>query len=216
MIENKKIILLGAPGTGKGTLSQNLSKYGYYQISTGDLFRKKLLEDSDQAKQIQMLLNKGELIPDSITNELARQEIIKLTKDNKNIILDGYPRTIEQAKYLQTICNINYVIYLDVDESLLFKRITGRLSCKECGHVYNEYTNPPKVKEICDKCNIPLVRRRDDNKESFKFRMDEFHQKTEPLINFYKNQKDIKFITIDQKETDSMESITQRVASLIK
>ncbi len=213
MINTKKIVLLGAPGSGKGTLAQGLVNYGFVQISTGDLFRKKLSEDSDEAKQIQQLINRGELIPDEITNNLAKAEIVKNTQEGKNIILDGYPRTTEQAKYLNTICNVDYVVYLNVDQAILFERITGRLSCKQCGKVYNEYTNPPKVTETCDHCKIPLTRRRDDNKESFELRMKEYTSKTEPLIQFYKSQKsaDTKFIELNPAKDDSIDSILKTV-----
>lgn len=215
MIKTKKIILLGAPGSGKGTLSQDLLKYNYVQISTGDLFRKKLQEDTREAKEIQAIINRGELIPDSITNNLAKQEILKNIKANKNIILDGYPRTIEQAKFLETICYIDNVIYLDVDHDVLLKRITGRISCKQCNKVYNEYTNPPKQKEICDNCNIPLVRRRDDNKESFEIRMMEFNSKTAPLIEFYSNHNQTKFNKIHINGTESTQDILEKTLKII-
>ncbi len=217
MIETKKIILLGAPGSGKGTLAQGLIDYGFIQISTGDLFRKKLSEDSDEAKYIQQLINRGELIPDEITNNLARNEIIKYSQDGKNIILDGYPRTVDQAKFLSTICKVDYVIYLNVDQEVLFKRITGRLSCKQCGKVYNEYTNPPKEKETCDNCKVPLSRRRDDNKESFELRMKEYTAKTEPLINYYKSQENAgsKFIELNPSKDESIEQILKNVLKQI-
>ena len=217
MIETKKIILLGAPGSGKGTLAQGLINYGFVQISTGDLFRKKLSEDSEEAKYIQQLINRGELIPDSITNNLASAEIIKNSQDGKNIILDGYPRTVEQAEYLNTICKVDYVIYLNVDKEILFKRITGRLSCKQCGKVYNEYTNPPKETELCDTCKVPLSRRRDDNKESFELRMKEYSSKTEPLINYYNSQSasGTKFIELNPGKDESIDSILKNVLKQI-
>ncbi len=217
MIDTKKIILLGAPGSGKGTLAQGLVNYGFVQISTGDLFRKKLSEDSEEAKQIQQLINRGELIPDEITNNLAKAEIVKNAQDGKNIILDGYPRTVEQAKYLSTICKVDHVIYLNVDQNILFERITGRLSCKQCGKVYNEYTNPPKQKEVCDQCNIPLTRRRDDNKESFELRMKEYVSKTEPLIKYYKDQTSsgTKFIELKPSKDDSIDAILKDVLKQI-
>ncbi|MGL4950949.1 MAG: adenylate kinase family protein [Mycoplasma sp.] len=207
MIKNKKIILLGAPGSGKGTLSYKLIEAGFYHISTGDLFRNKLKEDSEESREIQLLLNRGELIPDSITNKLAKDEIIKSINDNKSFILDGYPRTIDQAKYLDTICEMDYVFYLDVAESVLFKRITGRVTCKQCNKIYNTYFAPPKEDEICDDCKIPLVRRRDDNERSFQFRMNEYNEKTKPLINYYENNKKLVKINSD----DSMESILNKV-----
>ncbi|MGL4947937.1 MAG: adenylate kinase family protein [Mycoplasma sp.] len=211
MIKNKKIILLGAPGSGKGTLSQQLVEKGFFHISTGDLFRNKLKEDTQESQEIQLLLNRGELIPDSITNKLAKDEIIKSINDGKSFILDGYPRTTDQAKYLDTICEIDYVFYLDIAENILFKRITGRLTCKECNKIYNTFFAAPKNDEICDTCQIPLVRRRDDNERSFQFRMNEYNEKTRPLINYYENTKKLVKINGD----DSMENILNNVLEIL-
>lgn len=209
MIKVKKLILLGPPGSGKGTIAQALQTDGFHQISTGDLFRKKLKEDSPEATQIQLLLNRGELIPDSITNNLAKQEIVKAIKAGQSFVLDGYPRTVEQAEYLDTICDIDLVIYLDVPEELLFKRITGRATCSKCQTIYNIYTNSPKITDVCDKCQAPLIRRRDDNEMSFKFRMEEFYKKTKPLVNYYENKQ--KLVKIN-----GTDSLKKNVAEVLK
>lgn len=211
-----KIILLGAPGSGKGTLAQKLVNHHFVQISTGDLFRKKLSEDTPEAHQIQKIINKGELIPDEITNNLAREAIIDALNKKQNIILDGYPRTIEQAKYLANVVKIDYVILLSVNEKVLFERITGRVSCKQCNRIYNEFTNPPKEKGICDNCHIALFKRRDDNQESFQIRMDEYKKKTAPLINFYKNNHDTQFIEVVQDANTSVNEIEQRIINIVE
>lgn len=208
MISKSKIILLGAPGTGKGTLSQRLVEKGYVHISTGDLFRNKLQEDNAESREIQLLLNRGELIPDVITNKLAKDEILRNIKDHK-FILDGYPRTIDQAKYLDTVCDIDIVIYLMVDEEVLFKRITGRLTCSKCNRIYNTYFNPPLEKDVCDDCKIPLIKRRDDNETSFKFRMNEFVKKTKNLINYYENANKLVKINGNQNMNKILEEVMQ-------
>lgn len=208
MISKSKIILLGAPGTGKGTLSQRLVEKDYVHISTGDLFRNKLQEDNAESREIQLLLNRGELIPDAITNKLAKDEILRNIKDHK-FILDGYPRTIDQAKYLDTVCDIDIVIYLMADEEVLFKRITGRLTCSKCNRIYNTYFNPPLEKDVCDDCKIPLIKRRDDNETSFKFRMNEFVKKTKNLINYYENANKLVKINGNQNMNKILEEVMQ-------
>lgn len=207
----KKIILLGAPGSGKGTVSQFLIEKGYKHISTGDLFRQKLQEDSDEAREIQLLLNRGELIPDSIANKLAKDAIIQAIDSHKGFVLDGFPRTLDQAKYLDTICKIDLAIYLDVNEEILFKRITGRLTCPKCNRIYNVYFKAPKVANVCDVCQIPLVKRRDDNETSFRFRMEEFHTKTKVLINYYENSN--KLVKINGNQDLSL--ITSQLFKLL-
>lgn len=186
---NMRIILIGPPGSGKGTIAGFLSKkYGFRHISTGALFREKIDNSNDNlALKLRKILNNGQLVPDEITNQLAKEQLIDCINKKQGFILDGYPRNIEQANFLNTICDIDKVIYFKIDEDLLLKRITGRLTCKNCNEVYNIYFSPPKVENICDHCGSILSQRKDDNVDSFKIRMDEYHNKTAPIINFFKN-----------------------------
>ncbi len=187
---NKRIIFIGAPGSGKGTMASILSKkYHLKHISTGALFREKIEKDDELAMQLRNYLNNGQLVPDEITNQVAKEQLISCINNNQGFILDGYPRNIEQTNFLNSICDIDKAIFFDINETLLAKRITGRLTCKNCDRIYNVFLSPPKVENICDNCGAILSQRKDDNLDSFRIRMDEYHQKTEPIINFFKNLK---------------------------
>lgn len=213
MINNEtKIILLGSPGSGKGTVSQIFkNEYKMSHISTGDLFRTSLENNDELSHKIKDLMANGELIPDDITNHLAKNAIISCIKKNQPFILDGYPRTIDQAKYLASICDIKTVIYLSVDEQVLLKRITGRRSCKKCKRVYNIYFQKPANENECDDCHLPLFTRKDDNEESFVNRINEYRHKTEPLINFYKQRNCLYEINSDQNLEKIVNDIKQKV-----
>lgn len=202
MINNEsKIILLGPPGSGKGSASKNLiSKFpGLTVISTGDIFRKKMDEESDLANTIREYICQGKLIPDEITNDLVKTEILYLIKNKKGILLDGYPRTIKQAKFLATVCDISKVFYFEIDQNILLKRIIGRRLCPVCGNNYNIFFNKPKEENTCDNCQTLLVQRKDDNEKTFSKRMEEFNNKTAKLVNYYKEIN--KLIIIDSSQS---------------
>jgi len=205
----KNIILIAAPAAGKGTLSELLvEKYGYVHISTGDLLRDASKEESELGKKISDMLSRGELVTNEIVFELLEKRLIK--DDTKNgYILDGFPRTLEQAlMYDETVERLNLdlgeVIVLESDYETLKKRIVGRRLCRDCGSVYNILTgvNTPKVENTCDKCGGELYLRSDDNEESFKTRYDTYLEKTKPLIDFYTKKGNIHFV--DSLTIDSM------------
>jgi len=183
----KNIIFIAPPSAGKGTQSAILvEKYGYTHISTGDLFRKAAKADTPLGHDINLKLEAGEFISDEITNEL-----LKNTLDNTNnkIILDGYPRTLEQAEFLDQIIDDNYiVIYLDIKMEEALQRVLGRATCEECSAIYNIHLAEmmPKVEGECDHCPGSLKIRSDDNEESFKNRFDTFERNTLPLMDYYK------------------------------
>ncbi|MDE6473184.1 MAG: nucleoside monophosphate kinase [Ureaplasma sp.] len=184
-----KIILLGAPGAGKGTISDLLSKdQNLVHISTGNLFREAIQKDDDLSWQIKNILNAGGLVSDDITNAVARNAILKVCNENKGFILDGYPRTINQAKFLDTIVDIDKVFYLKVDNDALIKRIIGRRVCPNCNAIYNInlLELKPKIENECDVCHSVLVQRKDDNLETAQKRIDKYNEETFPLIEFYK------------------------------
>ncbi len=192
----QKIILLGAPGSGKGTVSSLLiESFKLDHISTGDLFRNEIKNDGDYASKIKELMVNGQLIPDDITNQLASNAIMAAFEKSDGFILDGYPRTIAQAEFLRKICDIDKVFYLKISPDLLVKRIVGRRICPQCAANYNIYFNQPKVEGICDKCNSPLTQRKDDNEETLVSRVREYETKTAPLIDFYSAEN--KLVTID-------------------
>ncbi len=197
--KKQKIILLGAPGSGKGTVSSLLiENFKLDHISTGDLFRNELKNDGEYASKIKELMVNGQLIPDDITNQLASNAIMEAFNKSDGFILDGYPRTIAQAEFLTKICEIDKVFYLNISSDLLVKRIVGRRICPQCASNYNIYFNQPKVEGICDKCNSPLTQRKDDNEETLVSRIREYETKTAPLVDFYKSQN--KLVTIDASQ----------------
>lgn len=213
MIKNIiKIILLGSPGSGKGTIASVLkNQLNMNHISTGDLFRNSLDNNDELSHQIRDIMSTGGLIPDDITNKLAKDAIIKSINEKKSFILDGYPRTLEQAKYLSTVCEIDNVIYLNIDEQILLKRIIGRRSCKKCKEVYNIYFKKPIIENECDKCHLPLFTRKDDNEESFALRINEYKHKTQPLIDFYKQKN--KLVEIDSNQ--NIEKIVNTIKQIV-
>lgn len=203
----KNIILIAAPAAGKGTLSELLvSKYNYLHISTGDLLREASKEDSELGIKISNMLKNGDLVTDEIVFELLEN---RLSKDDtlNGYILDGFPRTLEQAKiYDEMIKKLNkdlgIVVVLSTDYDTLMKRIVGRMLCKDCGSIYNTLTgvNTPKEENVCDKCGGSLYKRSDDNEESFKNRYETYLEKTEPLIDYYKEKGNLYFIDSSSKE----------------
>ena len=186
----KNVILLAPPAAGKGTLAKLLGeKYGYVSISTGDLLREKALEDKDLSKAMKT----GKLISDEIVFDILKAKLNKL--GNTPYILDGFPRTINQAiMYDEMLTEMKkdrgVVIYLDVDKEELERRVTSRLTCPRCKSTYSTINEGfiPKKEGICDRCNSTLIRREDDTVEAFDVRYSEFLEKTSPLIEYYKKE----------------------------
>ena len=214
----KNLILIAPPAAGKGTISKYLvENLGYTQISTGDILRKVAKEETEVGTQIRDLLKEGKLISDDIILPLFKEELISL-KD-KSFILDGMPRTLNQAEYIKNLFNKlninNYVVInIDIDENLLEQRATGRRICKNCGTSYNIYFDgfKPKVEGTCDKCNSELIQRDDDTSETFKSRYETYLKETAPLINFYENENALE--TVDASKPS--EEIIQDVVSIIQ
>lgn len=188
----KNIIFIAPPASGKGTQSELLvNKYGYVHISTGDLLREEVKKESLLGKSIKKLMDAGELISDDIVLKLLKSKI-ESCGVSKNFIFDGYPRTINQAESLKSLAlelnfKLDCVIYLNVDEITALKRAVGRLSCPKCGSIYNKYDEllSPINDNLCDKCNIPLTSRSDDNEVTFKERFQTYLYNTKPLLDYY-------------------------------
>lgn len=203
----KNLILIAAPAAGKGTLSEVLKeKYGYVHISTGDLLRDAASSETELGMKIKDMLATGSLVTDEIVFNLLENRL-KQDDIKKGFILDGFPRTLEQAKtYSEMAKNLGIdlgcVIVLESSYETLKKRIVGRMLCKDCGSVYNTLTgvNTPKVDGICDKCGGSLYKRSDDNEESLKNRYDTYLEKTKPLIEFYQNLGILHFVNSDVKD----------------
>lgn len=184
----RSIILIAPPAAGKGTQSELISlKYGFTHISTGELLREVALTNDDLKQQ----LSTGYLISDSVIFDLLENRL-KNEDCKKGFILDGFPRTVNQAKKYESIMNeigvsSNVVIFLDIDKNEAFKRIEGRVTCPKCKRVYNELLEDvkPKVLGICDKCGVELIKRSDDNFSTFSKRYDVYYENTAPLIDYY-------------------------------
>jgi len=183
-----KIIFLGAPGAGKGTHAEILSKdIGIPHISTGDMIRDALKSGTEIGRKAKTYTEAGKLVPDEVVIGIVRE---RLAKDDckKGFILDGFPRTIPQAEALDKMIHIDHVIDIDVPESLVLERLSGRRVCSKCGASYNIRTMKPKVEGICDVCSGTLVQREDDKPETVKERLKVYHEQTEPLVDFYRKQ----------------------------
>lgn len=186
----RSIILLGAPGAGKGTNAKRITKeFNIPHISTGDMFREAIKNHTKLGEEASSYMQKGLLVPDSITIGLVRERLSK--DDCKNgFLLDGFPRNVSQAEALSEIGKdlnrpINYVIDINVPESVLKDRICGRRVCKVCGAPYHTTNMKSKVEGVCDLCGGELIQRKDDNEEALKVRLSEYHKQTEPLIEYY-------------------------------
>ncbi len=158
-----KAIIFGAPGAGKGTYASRLqAKLGVEVIATGDIFRELMKEDSELGRKVRGYVEKGLLVPDEVVEEVLKQRFSKIPK-GKGFILDGYPRTLNQAKILDSITKIDVILLLDVPDWIIIERLSTRRICRNCGTVYNIRFLKPKVEDVCDKCGGPLYQRPDDN-----------------------------------------------------
>ena len=191
----KNLILIAAPGAGKGTLSKDLlEKYEYVHISTGDLLREQVAKGDKLGKEIQKVQEAGGLVSNDIVYKALEQKLKDPACDN-GYILDGFPRNLEQAREYDNILkkskrDLGIVIVLDIPKEDLIERITGRFSCKDCGEIHNIYSEElkPKKEGKCNKCGGELVQRKDDNLESFEKRYQTYLDSTAPLIDFYKEK----------------------------
>jgi len=187
------LIFMGPPGAGKGTQATRIvEKYGVIHISTGDMFRAAMKNETPLGVEAKKYVDNGLLVPDSVTNGIVKERLAQ--DDCKNgVLLDGFPRTVDQAVALEKIMEeldtqIDYVISLDVKEELLIARLTGRRMCTNCGASFHMVFNKPKVEGTCDVCGSPLYQRKDDNEESAQVRLSEYRSKTQPLFDYYKEQ----------------------------
>ena len=185
-----RLILLGPPGAGKGTQATNIVKeYGITHISTGDIFRHNIKNQTELGKKVKEFLDNGKLVPDELTIDLVWDRLSK--EDCKNgFLLDGFPRTINQAKALQEGLKerglkLDKVINIDVDKNILVKRLSGRRVCKECGETYHIENKPTKKEGTCDKCSSEVIQRADDNEITVLERIEVYEKQTFPLIDFY-------------------------------
>jgi len=185
------IILLGAPGAGKGTVGERLSKnLNIPLISTGDLLRDNVKRGTELGIKAKQYIDKGELVPDDIVISILLERI-KMDDCKNGFILDGFPRNINQAKKIEEYIKDGKVkvIYLDADDEFLVKRLSNRRICETCGAIYHLINIPPKVPGVCDKCGGKLIQREDDKEEVIRNRLVVYHNLTAPLIDYYKKKE---------------------------
>jgi adenylate kinase len=186
-----RVILLGAPGAGKGTQADSIEDmFGYKQISTGDLIRAEVSAKSEIGLKVKAIMEKGELVSDNIVIELLKN---RLKKDDigDGYIMDGFPRNRQQAEELSRMeTEREVVIYLEVNEDEVIRRLLSRLTCSNCGAIFNTLNNPPKKDGKCDECGGTLIQRADDNEETIRNRISVYKEQTQPVIDYYLEKGD--------------------------
>ncbi len=214
------IIMLGAPGSGKGTIGNEIcKKYNLTHLSTGDIFRDEIKRQTELGKKANEYISKGNLVPDEITIAMVEEKLSQLDK----VLLDGFPRTINQAEKLNEILNrkgtkVTAVINLNVPDEDIIKRTSSRVVCsnKECSATFNTIFMPPKQEGICDVCGSKLIVRDDDKPETIKERLNVYYKNTEPLIDFYKEQGLLEQIDIDIYSPTTKEDTTRKAFEIIE
>ncbi|WP_416730181.1 adenylate kinase [Fictibacillus sp. JL2B1089] len=215
------LVLMGLPGAGKGTQAERIvEKYGIPHISTGDMFRAAIKEETPLGLEAKSYMDAGNLVPDEVTIGIVRDRLSK--KDcEKGFLLDGFPRTVAQAEALEEITKelgrtIDYVLNISVDSDQLMQRLTGRRICQTCGSTYHVIFNPPKVEGVCDKDGGTLIQRQDDNEETVRNRLNVNMKQAKPLLDFYGEKGYLKNINGDQDIDKVFQDIDQLIGGLAK
>jgi adenylate kinase len=213
-----KAIIFGPPGSGKGTYASRLrAKLGVDVIAMGDIFREIMKEDSPLGKKVKQYVEKGLLVPDDVVIEVLKQRLAK-SSSKKGFILDGFPRTLEQANALDKIVAIDVVIKLTVPDSIIIERLSTRRICKSCGEVYNVRYLKPKVEGLCDRCGGQLYQRPDDTAKVIKDRIQVYEQQTQQILQHYKEKKvqfvEFKCEILDMDPDVAVESILRDLKTL--
>ena len=210
------LVFLGPPGAGKGTYAKELVKIlGIPHISTGDMFREAVASGSELGKKVKEIMDRGDLIPDEIVNAVVRERLSKPDCE-KGFILDGYPRTVEQAKALDEMLKemkreLMWAIFFDVPEDVVVVRLTNRRICPKCGRIYNLLTSPPKEDNLCDVCKVPLVQREDDKEEVVRRRYKVYMEKTVPVVEYYEERGKLQRLD----GTAGVENVVKEVLRLV-
>ncbi len=213
------LILMGLPGAGKGTQAERIvDKYGLPHISTGDMFRQAIKDETPLGLEAKSFMDKGELVPDEVTIGIVKE---RLGKDDcrNGFLLDGFPRTVAQAESLERMLadtdrHIDAVLYIKMDQSKLMARLTGRRICSQCGATYHTVFNPPKHEGVCDKCGGELHQRPDDKEETVTQRLEVNTKQQEPLLNFYSSKECLEEIEGDRDIEEVFRSIESILRSL--
>jgi adenylate kinase len=214
------LILFGAPGSGKGTQAERLrDRFSLKHISTGDLLRDAVAAGTELGKRVEGIMAAGELVSDDIVLQLIEEAVGNVKNDDSlnGWVLDGYPRTVEQAKMLDALLSksnetIDGVVVLEVDRDAIIERLSSRRSCPECKAVYNVLNMPPKKEGVCDNCGAALVHRKDDRPETIENRLDVYERQTMPILEHYQGAVDIHRIDGNQ----SVEAVTKAVERVLQ
>lgn len=211
------IIFMGPPGAGKGTQAERIvMEFEIPHISTGDAFRLAMSQGTPLGLKAKEYVDQGLLVPDEITIGIVRERL-QHEDCGKGFLLDGFPRTISQAEALDDIMadmgrKMDYAINLVVDRKLLLDRLTGRRICKKCGATYHVLFNPPKVENVCDKCSGELYQRSDDTAEKVGTRLDEYMNKTAPLLDFYRSKE----LLLEVNGEDEIDTVTSNLVNILR
>ncbi|MES9991452.1 MAG: adenylate kinase [Candidatus Thiodiazotropha sp.] len=212
-----KLILLGAPGAGKGTVAKLLTKLdGSVQISTGDILRGAVQAGTELGKQAEAYMKAGDLVPDELIMGIMEQRLQEPDCEN-GFLLDGFPRTIPQAEALKVLLqkigvDLDFAVEIDVPREVILDRLTTRRTCVDCGAIYNVKSMPTKVEGICDKCGGSVVQRDDETEEAISNRLDVYNEKTAPLVDFYNNEDMLLSVTATESDL-VVNAIQERLGS---
>jgi len=207
-----RLLIMGRPGAGKGTQAANIKEYyGIPHISTGDMFRAAIKEGTELGKLAKSYMDKGALVPDEVTIGIVKERLLK-DDCKKGFLLDGFPRNVLQAEALDSFMkeqgiSLDAVLDVNVDASILIRRIVGRRICKTCGATYHIDFNKPKKEGICDNCGTPLIQRADDTIETAGSRLEVYDKQTAPLLAYYEKQNLLKTVNGDQELNNVFEDI---------
>ena len=211
-----RLVLVGPPGAGKGTQAEFIAEhFGIPKISTGDIFRANVSGGTDLGRLAKKFMDAGDLVPDEVTNAMVRDRLAQ-PDAVAGFLLDGFPRNVQQAGELDAILDaigsaLSVVLDLDVDHDEVVRRLSGRRTCKKCGHVWHVEFDPPAVAGICDKCDGDLYQRDDDRPETVRHRLEVYAQQTEPLIQFYAQRDQL--VAIDA--LGAVEDVTERAIAAL-
>ena len=208
------MVFLGPPGAGKGTQAKLLSqRMGFLHLSTGDLLREAVKNQTPLGKRAKEYMDRGELVPDELIVQLIEETMPK----DGNVILDGFPRTVNQALALEEMLKgkgekISKVLFFDVPDEVIIDRLSGRRVCSKCGAVYHVKYNPPKIEGVCDLCGGSLVQRDDDKEEVVRKRLEVYRKQTQPLIEFYQDRSIIYRLDAEK----GVEELFEEVKGLVR
>lgn len=211
------ILFMGPPGAGKGTQAEAIvNEFGIPHISTGDAFRLAIKQATPVGVQAKEYMDKGLLVPDDVTVGIVRERL-QQSDCEKGFLLDGFPRTLSQAEALEELLSglgrkLEHVVNLKVDRNKLLTRLTGRRICKSCGSTFHVLFNPPVQEGVCDKCGGELYQRSDDNEESVGTRLDEYINKTAPLLKFYEDKGLLRQVDGEQE----IDTVTKEIVSILR